>query len=94
MNRSRKLKFMEMIWEEESGEFTITTFDREDGTFNGQVTLNITYMFSVIRFMLSIFQSYVGRGRHERVKNQKSKEGDEEVVQEAVGHILQPEGEE
>lgn len=76
MVRIRKLKYLKMVWDEDRGNFIIITYDRETGEKTGHVVLNMTYMYSVIRFMLSIFQKYTGRGwRLARAKTKETQKG-------------------
>lgn len=72
MAKQRNLKYLHMTWDESAGLLRIVTLNQETGNISGEVELNFTYMFSVTRFMLSIFQSYVSRGRLARVKAQKA----------------------
>lgn len=61
---SRRLKYIEFVWNEDEQLFRIRTFDRKNpNQVTGRVYLNKTYMFSVLRFIVRITQRMWGRRR-------------------------------
>jgi hypothetical protein len=66
----RNLKYIQFGFNDETQEVVITTIDKESGMISGSVVLNKTYVFSTIRFLISVNQRMT-RGFSRFIKNKK-----------------------
>lgn len=66
----RRLKYIKFTFDEKDSAFVITTYDKDGETVIGQVGMSKTYMFSTIRFLVSMAQRMT-RGFPAWVKKRK-----------------------
>ena len=70
MTIERRLKYIKFVWDEDDQRLMITTYPKEgedallrvdDEEVTGFISINKTYIFSVMRFMIRISQRMWGR---------------------------------